>query len=67
MCRSLIGWSPAQHGVERGAVAVHQAADRFAHPFLGQAAHGQQPLLEGVEVVLEMSKHAFHQPHLPVT
>ena len=56
-----------QHRVERGVVAVHQAAHRFAHALLGQPAHRQQPLLERVELVLEVPKHAFHQPHLPVT
>ena len=48
------------HRVERGEVAVHQAAHRFAHPLLGQAAHRQHPLLERIEVVLEMPKHLLH-------
>ena len=54
------GLIAGQYGLERRTVAVHQAAQRFAHPFLGQAAHGQQALLERVELVLEVSKHAFH-------
>ena len=49
-----------QHGVERRVVAVHHPAHRFAHPLLGQPAHREQPLLERVEILLEMPKDPLH-------
>ncbi|HEX6215912.1 MAG TPA: ATP-binding cassette domain-containing protein, partial [Vicinamibacterales bacterium] len=39
--------------IQRRAVAILDAAHRLAHALFGEAAHGQQPLLERVEASLK--------------
>ena len=49
-----------QHGLQRLGVALDDRHDGDAHPFLGQAAHCQQPLLQRLELLLEMPDDSFH-------
>ena len=60
MCRSLIGSSPTSTRSTSAASRSVKAAHRLAHALLGEAAHGEQPLLQRLELFLEMSDDALH-------
>ena len=59
----------AHHLVDERRVPRDQPAHGRAHPLLGQAAHLEQPRLERLELLLEMSYTArsMTYPNRPVT
>ena len=59
------GW---HHLLDERQVARHQALHRDAYTLFGQPPHLEEPVLELLQLLLEMTYDALcHQPNLPVT
>ena len=67
MCSEFSGPSPRITRSRRRVVAFHEALDREAHLFLGQAAHFEQPGLALFELFAKMRNDAFGRAIAPIS